>query len=142
MRSGMLTAVFALLLIGSLSGCSTMAQYPDNALDNSTASYRSSMERTGVHDGNADDSWNERKTTLSDPYYQGSPNQSFHSPNGKTLSRDINNIGERVIGGTENIVNNAKNGLRDAGQDVANGIREAGRDIERNTTQQNVTPIK
>lgn len=133
MRSGMLTAVFALLLIGSISGCSTTANYPGSNTDNLTASDRSSVERNGVHDGNADGRWDER--TASDPYYQGSPNQSLNSPNGKTLNRDIKNTGEKVIGGTENIANDAKNGLRDAGQNAANGMREAGRDIQRGITQ-------
>lgn len=133
MRSGMLTAVFALLLIGSFSGCSTTANYPGNDTDNLTASDRSSLERNGVHDGTADDRWDGR--TASDPYYRGSPNQSLNSPNGKTLNRDIQNTGEKVIGGTEDIANDAKNGLRDAGQNAANGMREAGRDIQQGITQ-------
>lgn len=131
MRSGMLTAVFALLLIGSISGCSTTANYPGYGTDNLTASDRSSLERNGAHDGTADDRWDGR--TASDPYYRGSPNQSLNSPNGKTLSRDIQNTGEKVISGTENAARNAKNGLQNAGQDVANGVREAGRDVTNGT---------
>jgi|GEM_PF-6639681 len=133
MQKGMFTAVFTFLLIGSLAGCSTASHYPDNAVDNSTASYRSSMQHNGVHTSNVDPSWHERKTTAGDPYYQGSQNQSLNSPNGSTLSRDIQNTGEKVISGTENAARNAKNGLQNAGQDVANGVREAGRDVTNGT---------
>lgn len=133
MRRSMFTAVFAFLLIGSLAGCSTMSHYPDNAVENSTASYRSSMQNNGMHPSNIDPNWHDRKTTAGDPYYQGSQNQSLNSPNGNTLSRDIQNTGEKVISGTENAARDAKNGLQNAGRDVTNGVREAGRDIENGT---------
>lgn len=113
MRSGIITAAFAFLLIGSLSACSTMSQVPDN----STASYRSSVERAGVHDATVNDSWRERTASVGDPYYKGSPDQGFNTPDGKTLANDV------------------KNGVRDIGQDAANGIREAGRDIKESTIQ-------
>lgn len=134
MQKSMFTAVFTFLLIGSLAGCSTMSNYPDsNAVDNSTASYRSSMQRNGVHTSNIDGDWYDRKMTAGDPYYQGSQNQSLNSPNGNTLSRDFKNTGEKVISGTENVARDAKNGLQNAGQDVTNGVREAGRDLEKGT---------
>ena len=135
MQKSIFTAVFALLLIGSLSACSTTAAVPGNHPHDTTASYHSSMERNGVHSGSIDESWHERLTTLGDPYYQGSQNESLNSPNGRTLSKDIQTTGEKVISGTENAAKDVTNGLQNAGKNVTNGVREAGRDLERGADQ-------
>jgi len=141
MRSNLLTAAIALVLLCSVAGCDMNTAGDYNDTREQTASERSVIERDGVYNGEKDTGWNRQIFGYGDGYSQSAQDTVNDAKNNNTLREDFRDAGEKakdsiedttrdIANGAENTTRDIANGAKDATRDMTNGVRNAARDTK------------
>ncbi len=129
MRGKLISAVFALVLLGSLlAGCGNSTA--GNDYRDYTAGTRSALEYNGVRDATGMEGQNRLA-----PVYPNGANDGYvegyqygdNTLDNNTLTREFGDAGERAKIGMEDTARDIKNGVNNAGRDVKNTLEDATR---------------
>lgn len=116
MQLKLLTATIALALLMCLGACGIdRNDEADPNPEDSSASYKSELERNGVHDGNSAN-WDGTNQFTQDKQNNAQGNQS--------MGDDLQNAAEKARNGIDKTTRDLTDAAKDAGRDLNQGARD------------------
>jgi len=116
-----LTAAIALALLMFLGSCGTdSVGTADPNPGDASASYKSALEQSGVHDGTVDNASQNSDTW--DSNHQFTQDKQINTRGKESMGDDLRDAGKKAKNGIENATRDIKNGAKDTAIDTKNAV--------------------